>query len=220
MASIFLSSLKSPLALRWFGAMSLSVSLMACDAKPPQQSWEVAAKGTYSAALSNDGQFSLIGSIYHGGSLWQTKTHERRYDWNHKAGEKTNVIASGFSPDGQFALTADHQTMVLWDTSNGEAVTYWIAPNEVMSVDLTPRGEAALLGLPDPVRNVVPVNALIPEEDPVGAAEHARRAVDEGYRTLKLKIGDDHEVVALVVRPEVLDRLDGWRCGQKQARKQ
>lgn len=127
-----------------------SLLLAACnDGAKPEQSWESAVKGSYSAALSNDSQFSLIGSITHGGSLWSNRNKERLFNWNHQKGETTNIIASGFSPDGRYALTADHQTMVLWDTRNGAALTFWTAPNEVMSIDLTPDGNYALLGLED-----------------------------------------------------------------------
>jgi O-succinylbenzoate synthase len=51
--------------------------------------------------------------------------------------------------------------------------------------------EAAVLGLPDPVRHTVPVNALIPDEDTASAVDRAERAVEAGYRTLKVKVGDD-----------------------------
>jgi len=73
--------------------------------------------------------------------------------------------------------------------------------------------EAAVLGFPDPVRSVIPVNALIPEQDPVAAADHARRAVDQGYRTLKLKVGDDGdaarvEAVRAAVGDDIALRLD------------
>jgi len=122
----------------------------ACEnASKPDKSWESAVKGVYSAALSNDGQFSVVGSIHHGGSMWTVKNGERKFDWNHQQGQYTNIIASGFSPEGSFALTADHQTMVLWDTTSGAAITFWTAPNEVMSIDLTPNGNYALLGLED-----------------------------------------------------------------------
>ncbi len=137
-----------------FGSLSLIALLFlltACDgSKSPNKSWENAVKGTYSASLSQDGTLSIIGSITHGGSLWSTRNNERRFNWNHDAaGEPTNIIASGFSPNGLFALTADHQTMVLWDTTTGQAITFWAAPNEVMSVALTPDGNYALLGLGD-----------------------------------------------------------------------
>ncbi len=130
-----------------FGLCAL---LSACDkGAQPQQSREVALKGTYAAAFSRGAEFALIGSISHGASLWQVKDHERLYNWNHKQGDITNVIAAAFSPEGAFAFTADHQTMVLWRTSDGKALTFWTAPNEVLSVDLTPQGNFALLGLAD-----------------------------------------------------------------------
>ncbi|MEE8058841.1 MAG: hypothetical protein V3T17_13565 [Pseudomonadales bacterium] len=130
--------------------LTLALLLIACDTgSAPDKSWENAVKGTYSAALSRDGKLSIIGSITHGGSLWDTPQGERKFNWNHQQGQYTNIIASGFSPDNLFALTADHQTMVLWDTNTGKAVTFWTAPNEVMSIDLSPNGNYALLGLED-----------------------------------------------------------------------
>lgn len=120
-----------------------------CSADDTHKSWEHAYKGVYSAALSNDGTRGIIGSITHGGSLWDLQQGERRFDWNHKQGEYSNIIASAFSPEGSYALTADHQTMVLWNTQTGAALTFWTAPNEVMSVDLTREGNYALLGLED-----------------------------------------------------------------------
>jgi len=131
-------------------AMMMTCILSACN-RPgdPEQSWEMAAKGVYSGALSADGKHSIIGSIHHGGSLWATSRGERLFNWNHQSGQQSNIIASGFSPEGNFALTADHQTMVLWDTQNGEAITFWTAPNEVMSAALTRNGSLALLGLED-----------------------------------------------------------------------
>ena len=124
--------------------------LCGCDSSiEPDKSWEQSVKGLYSAALSNDGKLSVIGSINHGGSLWDIRSNKRKFDWNHKQGQYSNIIASGFSPDGRFALTADHQTLVLWNTTTGEALTYWTAPNEVLSIDMTPGARYALLGLGD-----------------------------------------------------------------------
>jgi len=131
-------------------AMTVICTLSACNRpSDPDQSWEMAAKGVYSGALSANGERSIIGSIHHGGSLWATSRGERLFNWNHQSAQQSNIIASGFSPEGSFALTADHQTMVLWDTDSGEAVTFWTAPNEVMSVALTRNGTLALLGLED-----------------------------------------------------------------------
>lgn len=128
----------------------LSCLLVSCSSgDAPTKSWELAAKGVYGADLSDDGELIVIGSIMHGGSLWRVADHERLYDWNHRKGELTNIDAAAISPDGNFAFTANPQTMVLWSTQDGKALTFWNAPTEVTSVALTPNGQFALLGLAD-----------------------------------------------------------------------
>lgn len=137
------------LLLRLFLLLAFS-SLAACSgSEKPSESWEVAVKGVYSGAISSQAQFALIGSITHGASLWQVKDHERLYNWNHKKNIETNVTAAAFSPEEDFAFTADHQTMVLWNTRDGKAITFWTAPHEVLSVALSPQANFALLGLAD-----------------------------------------------------------------------
>lgn len=131
-------------------ALTVLLSIAACDStNSPDQSWEYAVKGTYSAEFSDDGSLAAIGSIYHGGSLWQVEKGERLFNWNHKQGDYSNIIAVGFSPEGNYSLTADHQTMVLWNTVTGTADTFWTAPSEVLDIDLSNNGNFALLGLAD-----------------------------------------------------------------------
>ena len=54
-----------------------------------------------------------------------------------------------FAPGGEAALTAAHDTLVLWDTASGEAITYFTAPARVNAIALGPGGRLALLGLSD-----------------------------------------------------------------------
>lgn len=124
--------------------------LVACQqAQKPVKSWEYAVRGMYGGAIDKAGSKAVVGSILHGGSLWSMSDGERLYNWNHKAETQTEVIAAAFSPEGQFALTADDQTMVLWRSDIGSALTFWTAPNEVLDVALAPNAQWALLGLAD-----------------------------------------------------------------------
>lgn len=134
---------------RLISLFALCLFLQACSGsgKAPTQSWEVAVKGHYSAALSHDGSKAVIGSITHGGSLWNVPQNKRLFSWNHNTGddqEPTNIIAATMSPDGKLAFTADHQTMVLWDAESGSYLTFWRAPHEVLSVDLTDRKDTGI----------------------------------------------------------------------------
>lgn len=140
-----LPSARSALSLL-LGALLVS----SCDwPDSPARSFEVARQGSYNAALSANGNLCIVGSILHGGSLWDVARAERLFDWNHRSGEASTFVASAFSPEADFALTADHQTLVLWDARSGAALTYWRAPNAVLAAALSPRGEFALLGLGD-----------------------------------------------------------------------
>lgn len=46
-------------------------------------------------------------------------------------------------------MTASHDTLVLWDTASGGAITYFTAPAKVNAIALGPGGRLALLGLSD-----------------------------------------------------------------------
>lgn len=130
--------------------LALIMSVSGCDTgMPPKHSMEVAVKGIHGAALADDGSMAIIGSIYHGGSFWRLTDSERIYNWNHSAGEPTTIVAADFSSDGQWGLTADQSTLVLWNTTTGEGFRYWNAPGEILDVKLGPGARTALLGLND-----------------------------------------------------------------------
>lgn len=117
--------------------------------KEPGASLEVAARNVESGALSWNGDWALVGSGYHGGSLWKLDSQERLYDWNHKADTFTLITTASFSPDNDYVLTTDERTLVLWDRESGQAQQYWSSPAEILSSQLGPKGERALLGLAD-----------------------------------------------------------------------
>ncbi|MGB0733278.1 MAG: WD40 repeat domain-containing protein [Pontibacterium sp.] len=125
-----------------------SFALVGCGTGEAPYQWnEYALAGTYSASISESGRFAAIGSFNHGGSLWLVSRHARQFDWNHAAGDLSLIKAVGFSPDDNYAMTADQQTMVLWKTDTGAPEGFWSAPAEILELDLSPQGDFALLGL-------------------------------------------------------------------------
>lgn len=115
----------------------------------PQREWQTAASGAYTSALSPDGQYALIGSIEHGGSLWRLKDGERLYNWNHVAGEFSTLVASTFSTDSKFALTAEKKRFVLWEVATGKALGFWPANGGILSMALSDGGHFAIIGQED-----------------------------------------------------------------------
>lgn len=128
----------------------LPLVLIACSKAPkPASSLEVAAVGMHSGALSDDGSYALVGSINHGGSLWRTKSDERVFNWNHKSGEYSTIIAADFSHNNQWALSATAFDLVLWNTQSGQGERFWSTPGEILDAELGPNARFALLGLSD-----------------------------------------------------------------------
>jgi len=122
--------------------------ITACEqGDKPARSLEVAVQGVHGASISPNGEHAIIGSLNHGASLWNLSNNERSYNWNHKEGEYSDIIAAAFSPDGQFGLTADYQNLVLWEVPSGKGIRFWTSPDEMLSVDLSPDAQFALLGL-------------------------------------------------------------------------
>ncbi|RLU00678.1 WD40 repeat domain-containing protein [Ketobacter sp.] len=123
----------------------ISLSLAACGDTPTRY-WETTANGAYSASLSPNGEFALVGSLEHGGSLWRLKDGERLFNWNHAAGEYSKLVATTFSTDSQFALTAESKRFVLWDVASGRAAGFWPAAGGVLAMALSDQGRYALIG--------------------------------------------------------------------------
>jgi len=126
------------------------VMLNACSETHPTHSIEVAKNGINGGSLSRNGEYAVIGSVLHGGSLWRTSDGERLYNWNHSTDIDDRVIISAdIDADKHHALTADAATLVLWDLKTGEASRFWTSPAEVLDSKLSVGGQFALLGLAD-----------------------------------------------------------------------
>ncbi|MFT6917206.1 MAG: WD40 repeat protein [Motiliproteus sp.] len=113
----------------------------------PDSQSEIAVQGLYSAAVSSDGRYGIAGSIQHGGSLWDLQKEGRLFNWNHSSDGYSDLVAAAFSPEGDYAITASQQDMVLWQVSDGKPQWFWSAPAGILDVALSANGNLALLGL-------------------------------------------------------------------------
>ncbi|PID43685.1 MAG: hypothetical protein CSB48_04645 [Proteobacteria bacterium] len=124
------------------------VALSACDSgESPARTWKYAAQGILGADLSPDGKNALIGSIHHGGSFWDVAKGERLFNWNHKKGDYSTIRAVAISGDGKTAITAEGNTLVVWNTRTGKPLAFWQTPDQVVLVRLSENGRFALMGL-------------------------------------------------------------------------
>ena len=130
--------------------LTSAVLLASCgNHEEPSRQLEVAINGVHGGALSDDGSFAVVGSVYHGGSLWSIADGERLYNWNHSDEEESIFIAADVDPSNRWGLSAEAFTMVLWDIDSGQAARFWNAPGEVLDLALVQGGSYTLLGLAD-----------------------------------------------------------------------
>ncbi|ARU54206.1 WD40-repeat protein [Oleiphilus messinensis] len=131
-------------------ALLFSAFLTGCDSgSPPAKSWKYAAQGILSADLSGESEKAVIGSIHHGGSLWDTQKGERLFNWNHKAGEYSTFRAVALSGDGKVACTTEHDALGVWNADTGESLAFWRAPDKVLALSVSDTGRYALMSLPN-----------------------------------------------------------------------
>lgn len=136
--------------LKCVAFFTMCLIVTACERySDPASSLEVASKGVHSSSISPDGKLAAIGSIRHGGSLWNLEQNARIFNWNHKAGEQSVITQTAFSLDGLYALTANSFEITLWDTYTGKGLRFWTAPGEILDARLDRQGRFALLGLSD-----------------------------------------------------------------------
>ena len=119
--------------------------LVGCGDKPSKQ-LATTAQGAYSVSLSPNGQYALVGSIQHGASLWHLKDGERLYNWNHATGSYSKIIATAFSTDSRYALTAESKRFVMWEVATGKAAGFWPAEGGVLAMALSDNGRYAIIG--------------------------------------------------------------------------
>ena len=124
----------------------LLLGIGACSEGPDSTS-QLAAQGFLSGALSFQGDSAVIGSIHHGGSFWDLRSFERKFDWNHAAGEYSLIRASAISGDGSRAATCVEDAIAVWDTRTGESLNFWRAPARILSIRLDHLGNRALIGM-------------------------------------------------------------------------
>ncbi len=126
--------------------LSLTI-LTACEGEKPEQTTKVAVQGVISAALPKAADYAVIGSLQHGGSLWNLSNLERLYNWNHQGGQFSSLRAVGISGDSRIATTVVGADIVVWEVSTGQSLNFWRAPDKIMAMQLGQQGRYAILGL-------------------------------------------------------------------------
>jgi len=140
-----LATLKSPIV-----AVLLTLFLQACtpSAGKPLQHFQHAIEGSYAGDISNDGNWSVISSIYHGISVWDLEKNQRVYNWSQEQNSSDNlVLAIDISDTNSHALTASRENFALWNMKTGQSEGYWkVRESNVRDIAVSNNGDYLLIG--------------------------------------------------------------------------
>ncbi|MDX5299878.1 MAG: hypothetical protein LPK85_13135 [Gammaproteobacteria bacterium] len=128
----------------------LLLGLSGCFDAGPSQRIDVAVQGALSAGLDAQGQRLLVGSLHHGGNLWdiaQAGQESRLFDWNHTAGTYSLLREVALSADAKVAVTAEDDVIAVWNAVSGENTGFWRLPAGVRALAVGADGRRAWVGL-------------------------------------------------------------------------
>ncbi|WP_076540728.1 WD40 repeat domain-containing protein [Shewanella sp. UCD-KL21] len=126
--------------------------------------FRVTDDASYSASLSEDGQYALVSTASNGVLLWDLKASQLKYHWQHgnSASESDNsVFATAISANAHYAATLSNSSLVIWNIHSGGAVGWWSLPVSAQSVAIANNAQT-LVGLIDgSVMSLAPEQSLI-----------------------------------------------------------
>lgn len=122
----------------------------------PEQRWEQAVEGASAAALSPDGQQSLVSSIHHDVAVWDNQQQGLKYQWKVQEGDNP-VYLSRITHNGKYAVLASQDAFSVWSMESGEALGWYkMDASTIRDIALSNGGTQVVVGRSDGV--VVHIN--------------------------------------------------------------
>ncbi|RRS06738.1 MULTISPECIES: hypothetical protein [unclassified Pseudoalteromonas] len=113
---------------------------------------EHASRGAFSAALSADGNYSLVSSIEHGAVLWDNQEQGLKYQWRHSNASDDLIHSLALANDNSTAVTANDNTFAVWSLENGQNLGYFeIESGTIRDIAISNAGRYVLYARSDNV---------------------------------------------------------------------
>lgn len=127
----------------------LLFALAGCKDSKPVNTWTHSNQGSFDAAITVDGKKALIATLDRGTQFWDLSNKKTLYTFSHTANKKTLHRIVRVAQTASIAITADDETIAIWDTETGESKAYWKLPAVPLDIDLSKDGRFALIGFND-----------------------------------------------------------------------
>ncbi len=114
----------------------LSVFLFGCDQRvEPDKTQVYSGLGVTDSVYSSDLKHALVSTIDLGVQYWDLEARKVLFSFTHGDSDGKEVKLVALADNNPVALTADEESVVIWDTTNGEALRYWAlsaSPNDIV----------------------------------------------------------------------------------------
>ncbi|RUO38907.1 hypothetical protein CWE15_10410 [Aliidiomarina taiwanensis] len=133
--------------------MLLSAILIACSPAAERiERNERTFSRVQAAAVSHNGQYSLVSTTEEGLRLFDTQTNELLHNWQQEDEGISQIVSAKFSPQADVTLAASRMTLVLWDTQSGDALGAWRNDDSfILDVAVSNQGQHIVLARNDGV---------------------------------------------------------------------
>ncbi len=130
----------------------LAITLLtACGQSPePNEQYEHAVEGAFTAEISQNGDYSVISSIHHGLSLWDNRNNKLLYQWQHHNAQNNDIYIVRISANNTHALSASRHEFAIWDMQTGKSLGFYqVSDSPIRDIQISASGRFVLYGQVD-----------------------------------------------------------------------
>ncbi|MGX5914640.1 WD40 repeat domain-containing protein [Aliidiomarina sp. Khilg15.8] len=131
--------------------MALLTLLSACSDNADRIArHERAESRLQAAAISHDGELSLVASSEHGLLLIDLKDNSIAHHWQQDTDGISQIRSLALAADNSVAIAASRNTIGRWDIDSGEVTGYWrLEESDIQSVAVANGGQRIVIGRSD-----------------------------------------------------------------------
>ncbi|PCH85468.1 MAG: hypothetical protein COB26_05870 [Piscirickettsiaceae bacterium] len=124
----------------------LCLALNACQYESQSdKTWTHDEAGLLTASFSADGSLALVSATNGAARLIDVQTNKAIHQWQH-TDSNSGIIKTAISANNKFAITAERNSLALWEVTSGKIIGYWDFPS-ITDIAISANGLSAVIGM-------------------------------------------------------------------------
>lgn len=109
------------------------------------KTWTHDEAGLLTASFSNDGSLALVSATNDAARLIDVETNKTIHQWRH-TDNNSGIIKTAISANKKFAITAERNSLAMWEVTSGKIIGYWDFPS-ITDIAISANGLFAVIGM-------------------------------------------------------------------------